>query len=123
MKNLLQVLGISVCLLFSVLYLYSCTSPEEDTSAKQTNSNVLPTVDTVTIELMKFIPETLHSKMGDTVIFINKGFVPHTVQSYKNNKFYSDTIKPQASWKWVVNDSAAYFCSIHPTMIGKLIIE
>lgn len=123
MKNLIQVLGISVCLLFSILFLYSCTSPSEEPATTQTKTTGIHALDTVTIELMKFTPEELSIEKGDTVIWINKGFVAHTVQSYQNNKFYSDTIQPQASWKWVVEDSAAYFCSIHPTMLGKLIIK
>ncbi len=123
MKNLVQVLGISVCLLCSVLFLLSCTSPGGEAAVTETKTTGNHTLDTVTIELMKFTPETLSISKGDTVFWVNKGFVAHTVQSYQNNKFYSDTIQPQASWKWVVEDSAAYFCSIHPTMLGKLIIK
>ncbi len=123
MKNLVHVLGISVCLLCSVLFIFSCTSPGGEVSTSPANATGINSVDTVTIELMKFTPDALSVKKGDTVIWVNKGFVAHTVQSYQNNKFYSDTIQPQASWKWVVEDSASYFCSIHPTMLGKLIIK
>ena len=123
MKNPVHVLGIIVCLLFSILFLLSCHSPGEAPAATQTKTTAVHAVDTVTISLMKFMPEELKVEKGDTVIWINKGLVAHTVQSYQNNKFYSDTIQPQASWKWVVEDSAAYFCSIHPVMQGKVIIK
>ncbi|HEY5371998.1 MAG TPA: plastocyanin/azurin family copper-binding protein [Hanamia sp.] len=81
-------------------------------------------VDTVTINLMKFNPEVLDVTKGDTVIWINKGLVAHTVKSYQPDKFYSDTLQPGQMWKWVMTDSAAYYCTIHPvTMIGKLLLK
>lgn len=70
---------------------------------------------------MKFNPEIISVDKGDTVIWINKGLVSHTVKSYQENKFYSDTLAPGKTWKWVVVDSAAYYCTLHPAaMTGKL---
>ena len=124
MRNLVAVLGIRICLLFSILFLFSCSSPDKK-SANQTETNEsIHKVDTVTINLMKFNPEVLNTNKGDTVIWINKGLVAHTVKSYQDNKFYSDTLEPGKTWKWVVQDSAAYYCTIHPTtMIGKLVLK
>jgi plastocyanin len=125
MKNLVAVLGIKICLLFSILFLFSCSSPDKKTSANQTETKEnIHKVDTVTIKMMKFNPEVLDVNKGDTVIWINKGLVPHTVKSYLDNKFYSDTLNTGDSWKLVVQDSAAYYCTIHPTfMIGKLVLK
>jgi len=125
MKNAIAVLGIRVCLLFPILFLFSCSSPNKKSNAKQmeTEENINKT-DTVTISMMKFNPDMLNVSEGDTVIWINKGMVPHTIKSYQDNKFYSDTLAPGQSWKWIVNDSASYFCTIHPaTMKAKLMLK
>lgn len=125
MKNLEAVLGIGIFLLFPILFLFSCSSPNKKSPANQieTKENI-HSVDTVTINLMKFNPEVLNVNKGDTVVWINKGLVPHTVKSYEVNKFYSDTLQPGNMWKWVVMDSATYFCTIHPTVMhGKLLLK
>jgi len=125
MKILVAVLGIRVCLLFPILFLFSCSSPNKKSTANQTEMKEnIHKVDTVTINLMKFNPEVLDVTKGDTVIWINKGLVAHTVKSYQPDKFYSDTLQPGQMWKWVMTDSAAYYCTIHPvTMIGKLLLK
>lgn len=125
MRNFVAVLGIRVCLLFPILFLFSCSSPNKKTVANQTEAKEnIHKVDTVTLSMMKFNPEVLDVNKGDTVIWINKGLVAHTVKSYQDNKFYSDTLQPGQMWKWVVQDSAAYYCTIHPvTMLGKLVLK
>lgn len=125
MKNLVAVLGIRACLLFPILLLFGCSSPNNKSNANQTEMKEnIHKVDTVTIKLMKFNPEVLDVNKGDTVVWINKGLVPHTVKSYQDNKFYSDTLNPGQAWKLVVKDTAAYYCTIHPyTMKGKLVIK
>jgi plastocyanin len=125
MKNSVAVLGIRVCLLFPILFLFSCSSPNKKSEAKQmeTEENINKT-DTVTISMMKFNPDMLNVSKGDTVVWINKGMVPHTIKSYQDNKFYSDTLAPGQAWKWIANDSASYFCTIHPaTMKAKLMLK
>lgn len=119
MKNRITESGIRWLLLFPVLFLFSCSSPNK----KSTAEGNLPKVDTVTLQLMKFNPAVLQVNKGDTVIWINKGMVAHTVKSYQDNKFYSDTLQPDKTWKLLVKDSATYYCTIHPTMQGKLIFK
>ena len=125
MKKLVAVLGIRVCLLFPILFLFSCSSPDKKSTANQTETEEnVHKVDTVIMSMMKFKPEVLDVSKGDTVVWINQGLVAHTVKSYQDNKFYSDTLQPGQMWKWVVTDSAAYYCTIHPvTMMGKLVLK
>ncbi len=117
MKNSIKVLGITSCLLFLVLLLNSCTSSDENTSKN------IHSVDTVIIKQMQFIPSELLVKKGDTVIWINKDIVDHTVTEEKNKSWTSDTLHVSKSWKKAVTDSADYFCMIHPTMKGKISIK
>lgn len=114
----------SLSFLFPMLFLFSCSSPNKKSTANQTEMKEnIHKVDTVTIKMMKFNPEVLGVNKSDTVIWINKGLVAHTVKSYQEDKFYSDTLNPGKTWKWVVKDSAAYYCTIHPTMQGKLVLK
>ena len=123
MKNSIVILGIS--LLFPIFFLFSCSSPNKKTQTNQSATEAsIHKVDTVVLQLMKFNPEELNVNIGDTVIWINKGLVAHTVKSYRDNKFYSDTLKPGESWKLVAKDSAAYYCTLHPaSMQGKLVLK
>ncbi|HSN10221.1 MAG TPA: plastocyanin/azurin family copper-binding protein [Hanamia sp.] len=110
---------------FPILFLLGCSSPNKKSPAnqKEAKENIHKT-DTVTISMMQFNPEILKVNKGDTVIWMNKGIVPHTVKSYQDNKFYSDTIAPGKIWKWVVTDSAAYYCTIHlAAMKAKLVLN
>lgn len=119
MKNLKTALSIKSCILCALLYLMSCSSPDQKSGDVQVSNKV----DTVTISMMKFNPEVLEVSKGDTVLWINNGLVAHTMKSYQDGKFYSDTVEPGKSWTWIVQDSAAYYCTIHPGMIGKLVLK
>lgn len=87
-----------------------------------TATKTVAKVDTVLIRQMKFNPQELHVDKGATVVFVNKDVVAHDVTS-KDKKTYSDTIKVNHSWTWVANDSMSYKCSIHPTMLGKVLLN
>jgi putative membrane protein len=76
---------------------------------------------TVTIERMRFQPETLTVSPGDTVVWINKDLVPHTATS-ETSGFDSKTIEVNQSWKHTVRTTGdiTYLCAFHPTMRGLL---
>ncbi|WP_234108433.1 plastocyanin/azurin family copper-binding protein [Chryseobacterium sp. R2A-55] len=118
---------------FTILLFLACSCVQKgdsipetsDTAAENPGSTAPPTVakaDTILIRQMKFNPQELHVNKGATVIFVNKDVVAHDVTS-KDKKTYSDTIKVNQSWTWVANDSMSYYCSIHPTMLGKVLIN
>lgn len=117
MKNKIKAPAIVLCLTSAVLILNSCNSSEENIS-KNNHS-----IDTVVIQQMQFIPAVLNVKAGDTVVWVNKDMVDHNVTEQKNKAFYSDTLHAGKSWKMAVTNNADYFCSIHPSMTGKLVIK
>jgi plastocyanin len=54
---------------------------------------------------------------------IEKSEVPHDVTE-KSKKAWTSSLMPVgSSWSSVVNESADYYCSIHVTMKGKLIVQ
>ncbi len=117
MKNKITESGVKLLLLFPVLFLFSCHSSNQE-NAESSNRT-----DTVVMQQMQFFPASLTVRKGDTVIWINKGMVDHTVKEDKTNGFYSDTIHVGKTWKMEATGNADYSCSIHPTMKGKIVIK
>src|SRR4051794_438725 len=76
----------------------------------------------VLIEGMKFQPDTVTLHAGDTVVWSNKDFFPHTVTG---QGFDSKEIAAQAKWKHVFKKKGVldYACTLHPTMKGKLTVQ
>lgn len=124
MKSLLKVFRNSMFFLCMLFLLNGCSSNENNKNKTEVvTQKPLHTVDTIFIKQMQFNPAILNVKMGDTVLWVNNGLVSHDITSDKANSFYSDTLHVGQSWKMPVKDSAAYHCSIHPTMLGKIVIK
>lgn len=79
---------------------------------------------TIVIEAMQFTPQVLEVKAGDTVKWINRDAFPHNAVSATKG-FKSKTLAPNASWKFTVRKkgSFAYTCTLHPMMMGRLIVK
>jgi plastocyanin len=79
---------------------------------------------TVRIEGMKFVPERLEVAPGDTVTWVNKDFVPHTVTAPKQ-KIESGELQQNKSWKYKVRGKGEvdYICRLHPVMHGTLVVK
>ncbi|WP_233870198.1 cupredoxin domain-containing protein [Paraburkholderia adhaesiva] len=77
----------------------------------------------VTIEQMRFAPSTLTVHRGDSVVWVNKDPVAHTVSTDAKG-FDSGSIAPEASWHYVVDGAGRhpYACRFHPVMHGTLIV-
>ena len=80
-----------------------------------------PTVHEVRIGAMRFEPAVIDARPGDTIVWINGDFVPHTATS-KDGSWDSSDIAPGATWKLVVGVDAKgdYLCSFHPMMTGTV---
>jgi len=80
-----------------------------------------PTVHEVHIGAMRFEPAVLDVRAGDTVVWINDDFLPHTATSAAG-VWDSGSLAPGATWKLAVGTDAHgdYLCTFHPMMTGKL---
>jgi plastocyanin len=78
---------------------------------------------TIVIEGMQFAPVTATVKRGDTVVWVNRDFVPHTVTAAK--RFDSGPIVAGAAWRFVAVAPGRYeyLCTLHPTMKATLVVE
>jgi len=78
----------------------------------------------VQIDNFSFTPQEIRVKAGTTITWTNRDDIPHTVVStdraFKSkaldtdDKFTTTLAKP---------GTYTYFCSIHPKMTGKVIVE
>lgn len=82
-----------------------------------------PVAHTVVIEGVRYEPEIVTVKRGDTVTWINKDPFPHTVTA--NGVFDSHDVPPGKSWKYTPGrvGSYNYSCTLHPNMKGTLNVE
>ena len=71
-----------------------------------------------------FEPAELVVAPGDTVMWINRDIVPHTVTG-SNEQWDSGTLQEADSWSLVVREVGdyAYYCRFHPTMKGALLVQ
>lgn len=79
---------------------------------------------TVVIEGMKFLPETIAVKRGDTVVWINKDLFPHTATA-QDRTFDSGEFATNQTWKYIAIKPGefTYICALHPTMKATLIVK
>jgi plastocyanin len=104
-----------VCAL-AVSFLVAASSIESVAAAQ-------PTTHTVVIDGVKYEPETVTVKRGDTVIWVNKDPFPHTVTA--GGVFDSREIPAGKAWKYTARKTGeyAYICTLHPNMKGTLKVE
>jgi len=79
---------------------------------------------TVKIDNFVFGPEALTVTVGTTVTWINQDDIPHTVvandKSFKSKVLDSDE---RFSFTFTKPGEFGYFCSLHPHMVGKVIVK
>jgi len=79
---------------------------------------------TVLIDGFKFVPERLEVAAGDTVVWTNKDFLPHSVTASEAGVESGD-LALNKSWRFTARQKGEmrYICRLHPVMKGVLIVE
>ncbi len=77
----------------------------------------------VMIKAMQFQPAQLKVLKGDTVEFINQDMLVHNVTERKTKAWASDSLSSGDAYSMIVKESVEYFCSLHPVMRGKILVE
>ena len=87
-------------------------------------SNAAGKTHTVRIEGMKFVPQRLEVAAGDTVVWTNKDFLPHSVTA-REARVESGDLAPNKSWRFVARKKGEmnYICRLHPVMKGVLVVR
>jgi plastocyanin len=114
----------------------SMTATSSGTNSTGGNSvSIVPNASTMTDKA--FAPNPINAKVGDTITWTNKDTTFHTVTSgtgtsdtAKGKEFDSSPglktfIQPSQSFshKFMTAGEFAYFCQIHPTMVGKVVVK
>lgn len=77
-------------------------------------------VHTVIIEGMQFNPAELTINSGDEVEWINRDIVVHDVSEDPGKTWGSGALEVGETYRMKPIKDIDYFCSIHPTMKGKI---
>jgi plastocyanin len=81
-------------------------------------------LDMVKIDNFNFTPQTLTVHPGTTITWVNKDDAPHTVTS-TDKKFKSRALDTDERFSFTFSAAGTYnyFCSVHPHMTGKIIVQ
>ena len=85
-----------------------------------------PLASEVKIDNFSFSPSTLTVHVGTTVTWTNRDDIPHTVVSTDDPRaFKSKVLDTDEKFSYTFTKPGAfpYFCSVHPKMTGKVIVE
>ena len=79
----------------------------------------------VKIDNFAFTPTQLTVAAGTTVEWVNRDDIPHTVVSDDKTTFKSKALDTddKFSFTFTKPGTYSYFCSVHPKMTGKIIVQ
>ena len=146
-KNSIAILGIVAVIALGASLgslPYALVSAQQTNSSSTTSTNstggnsvsIVPNASTMTDKA--FAPNPLNAKVGDTVTWTNKDTTFHTVTSgtgpsdtTHGKEFDSGLSGPTAlttqgktfSHKFMTAGEFPYFCQLHPTMVGKVVVK
>jgi plastocyanin len=85
-----------------------------------------PSATTAEVKIDNFVfgPQTITVPVGSTVTWTNKDDIPHTTVStdgvFKSKVMDTDE---KFSFKFTKTGTYSYFCSVHPKMTGKVVVQ
>lgn len=113
-----RVLGLAMALMLTVI---GCDGGEE------TATTSAPAAEEQTVEIADFAfsPEELTIAAGSTVTWVNQDpSLPHTATS-DDEVFDSGSLTEGGEFSFTFDEAGtfAYFCEVHPTMRGTIVVE
>ena len=84
-----------------------------------------PAVAEIKIDNFSFTPQTVTVPVGTQVTWTNQDDIPHTVVSDDKTTFKSKALDTddQFTYTFTKSGTYSYFCSIHPKMTGKVVVQ
>jgi plastocyanin len=84
-----------------------------------------PAASQITIDNFSFAPVTLTVTAGTKVTWVNHDDIPHTVVSDDKATFKSQALDTDEkfSFTFAKPGTYTYFCSIHPKMTAKVVVQ
>lgn len=124
-KILLALPIIAVTIFLSGCSPYGTQPAPVPSAPKDTNSQIQTAPvsgNAINIQNFSFNPAALTIKKGTTVTWTNSDSVPHQI---KSATFNSSPLGKGQTFSFTFNDTGTfdYSCAIHPSMLGKIIVE
>jgi amicyanin len=95
-------------------------------SSLSVTANDLPTAASAAVKIDNFVfePQTLTVAVGATVTWTNKDDIPHTAVS-TDGVFKSKVMDTDETFSYTFTKAGTYpyFCSVHPKMTGKVVVQ
>jgi plastocyanin len=120
MRRSVSIAGLGVALVLGMLC-FGTSQKSHMASAQEKMSTM-----EVKIDNFSFGPVTLTVPVGTTVTWTNRDDIPHTVVSTDEPKtFKSKVLDTDEKFSFTFSKAGTYpyFCSIHPKMTGKVIVQ
>lgn len=78
----------------------------------------------VRVDNFTFVPATLTVPVNSTVTWVNKDDIPHVIAS-NDGLFKSKALDTDQKYSYTFTTAGtyAYYCSIHPKMVGKIVVQ
>jgi plastocyanin len=118
MRRTLFVASLAIALLVA----FAAIAVLQPTRARSEEAKSSPTE--VRVDNFSFGPETLTVPTNSTVTWLNKDDVPHVIASdeglFKSKALDTDD---KYSYTFTKAGTYSYYCSIHPKMVGKIIVQ
>ena len=122
MNKTILVVIITIVILIGGYFLYQSNYSNYSPTTNNPDPSLNNETTVVVIKNFSFAPVQLNIKAGTTVKWINEDSAPHEVNS---ETFNSETLNTGDSFefKFTQNGTYDYFCSLHPSMNGKIIVN
>ena len=120
MRSVLTIAGLTAALVLGTLGF--CTGQSSHVANAQEK---MPSIE-VKIDNFSFGPATLTVPVGSTVTWTNRDDIPHTVVSTDDPKTFKSKVldtDEKFSFTFSKVGTYPYFCSIHPKMTGKVVVQ
>lgn len=108
-------LTVAVLSIFGATYATEARSPRVEAQGSSVE---------VKIDNFSFGPQSLTVSAGTTITWTNRDDIPHTVVS-SDGVFKSKVLDTDDKFSYTFGKAGtyAYFCSIHPKMTGKVVVQ
>jgi plastocyanin len=117
-RNNVWIVGAAVPVMIAMLLLFAASS--------SVTANDQPSGANAEVKIDNFVfgPETITVPVGATVTWTNKDDIPHTSVSTEG-VFKSKVLDTDEKFSYTFNKAGtySYYCTIHPKMIGKVVVQ
>lgn len=78
----------------------------------------------VNVDNFTFNPAAITVPVNSTVIWVNKDDIPHVIAS-NDGSFKSKALDTDQQYSFTFSKAGTYeyYCSIHPKMVGKIVVQ